>query len=307
MSNDNSPYLHESLQLLSNINMRAAATMVVASVFIAVSTFLAKGVAGRFDVAAEGLHPLQITAGRFIFACVLWLTVIAFKRISWQKVHWRLHVVRSIFGWSTVTLVFWASSLMALADATAISFLTPVVTLVLAVVFLGEKVGIYRYSAVAIMVLGSLVLLRPGTSAFQPAAFLALGAAVTSAVESTLIKRLTSLEPRLQILVINNLIGLVIALTAAMLVWRAPTLMQLVLLAGVGLSMSVAQVFFLTSMRDGDASFVVPFMYSTLLFAGVLDFWVFGDAPDAVGLVGAAIIVFGAVFLAWREARVSRQ
>jgi drug/metabolite transporter (DMT)-like permease len=215
--------------------------------------------------------------------------------------------VRSIFGWSTVTLVFWASSLMALADATAISFLTPVVTLVLAVVFLGEKVGIYRYSAVAIMVLGSLVLLRPGTSAFQPAAFLALGAAVTSAVESTLIKRLTSLEPRLQILVINNLIGLVIALTAAMLVWRAPTLMQWVLLAGVGLSMSVAQVFFLTSMRDGDASFVVPFMYSTLLFAGVLDFWVFGDAPDAVGLVGAAIIVFGAVFLAWREARVSRQ
>ena len=77
------------------------------------------------------------------------------------------------------------------------------------------------------------------------------------------------------------------------------------LLAGVGLSMSVAQVFFLTSLRDGDASFVVPFMYSTLVFAGGLDYWVFGDAPDATGLLGAMIIVFGAVFLAWRESRIS--
>ncbi len=293
--------------MLKNINQRAAASMVAASVFIAISTFLAKGVSGHFELEAEGLHPLQITAGRFIFACILWVTVVAVKRISWKPVHWRFHLARAVFGWSTVTLVFWASSLMALADATAISFLTPVVTLVLAIVFLGEKVGIVRWSAVGVMVLGSLVLLRPGTSAFQPAAFLALGAAVTSAVESTLIKRLTALEPRLQILVINNLLGLVIAVTAALLVWRSPTMAQWGLLAGVGLSMSVAQVFFLTSMRDGDASFVVPFMYSTLIFAGLLDFWIFGDAPDAIGFLGAAIIVCGAVFLAWRESHVKQQ
>ncbi|MEM7259952.1 MAG: DMT family transporter, partial [Pseudomonadota bacterium] len=236
-----------------------------------------------------------------------WMLVICFKRIDWQPIHWRLHTVRSIFGWATVTLVFWASSLMALADATAISFLTPVVALVLAIVFLGERVGIVRWSAVAIMLFGAMVLLRPGTSAFQPAALLALAAAVTSAVESTLIKRLTALESRLQILVVNNSIGLVIALSAATLVWRWPDTLQWVLLAGVGLTMAVAQVFFLTSMRDGDASFVVPFMYSTLLFAGVLDYVVFGDAPDTWGVVGACIIVAGAIFLALRESRVSRR
>ena len=224
--------------------------MVAASVFIALSTFLAKGVAGRFNIDATGLHPLQITAGRFIFACVLWVSVVMIKRIDWTPINWRLHLVRSVFGWATVTLVFWASSLMALADATAISFLTPVVRLVLAVIFLGEKVGVVRCSAVAIMVFGSLVLLRPGTSAFQPATFLALGAAVTSAVESTLIKRLTALEPRLQILLVNNILGLIIAVTAALLVWRSPTPTQWMLLAGVGLSMSVCLLYTSPSPRD---------------------------------------------------------
>ncbi len=279
--------------------------MVVASVFIALSTFLAKGVAGHFDAQAQGIHPLQITAGRFIFAWMLWMAVICVKRINWQPVHWRLHVVRCVFGWATVTLVFWAGSLMALADATAISFLTPVVTLVLAIVFLGERVGVVRWSAVAIMLAGAVVLLRPGTSAFQPAALLALGAAFTSAIESTLIKKLTALESRLQILVINNTIGLLIAMTAAVFVWQVPNLMQWLLLAGVGLTMAAAQVFFLTSMRDGEASYVVPFMYSTLLFAGVLDYIVFGDAPDAIGILGACIIVGGAVFLALRESSLA--
>ena len=289
------------------MNQRAALAMIAASVFIALSTFLAKGVAGRFDIDAQGIHPLQITAGRFIFAWLLWIAVLAVVRIDWQPIHWRLHVVRCVFGWATVTLVFWASSLMALADATAISFLTPVVTLVLAIVFLGERVGVVRWSAVAIMLLGALVLLRPGTSAFQPAALLALAAAFTSAIESTLIKKLTGLESRMQILVINNSIGLIIALTAALLIWTWPTPLQWFVLAGVGLTMAVAQVFFLTSMRDGDASYVVPFMYSTLLFAGVLDYIVFGDAPDSIGIVGALIIVAGAIFLALRESQRQRK
>ncbi len=285
----------------------AALMMVCASVFIALSTFLAKGIAGRFEVDAEPLHPLQITAGRFIFAWILWFVVVLVKRPRIQGVHWSLHIVRSFFGWATVTCVFWASSKMALADATAISFLTPVVTLILAVLILKEQVGPVRWSAVAIMLIGALVLLRPGTSAFQPAALIALCAALFSAVEATVIKKIAALESRLQILFINNTIGVVFAVTAAYWVWQSPTLVQWGMLAAVGLSMSVAQVFFLTSMRDGEASYVIPFMYSTLIFAAVPDYLIFGDAPDLVGFVGALIIVAGAVFLALREQALVRK
>lgn len=288
---------------MPKVSTQAAITMVVASVFIAISTFLAKGAAGRFESISEtgGIHPLQVTASRFLFAWLLWVIVVAIRRVPFEPIHWRLHIIRSFFGWATVTCLFWASANMALSDATAISFLTPVVTLVLAVLFLKERVGPIRWSAVAIMLTGALILLRPGTSAFQPMALVALCAAVTSGFEATIIKRITALEPRIQILFLNNTIGAIIAMTAAIAVWTHPTPMQWLVLFGVGMSMSGAQIFFLTSMRDGDASYVVPFMYSTLIFASVLDFWVFGDRPDFWGFVGALVIVAGAVFLALRE------
>ena len=285
----------------------AALLMISASVFIALSTFLAKGIAGRFEVDATALHPLQVTAGRFIFAWVLWFVVVLVRRPEIHRIHWTLHIVRSFFGWATVTCLFWASSRMALADATAISFMTPVVTLILAVLILKERVGPVRWSAVAIMLIGALILLRPGTGAFQPAALIALGAALFSAVEATFIKKISALENRLQILFINNTLGMLIAVTAAYWVWQSPTLVQWGLLVAVGLSMSVAQVFFLTSMRDGEASYVIPFMYSTLIFAAVPDYLIFGDAPDAAGFAGALIIVAGAVFLALREQALARQ
>jgi drug/metabolite transporter (DMT)-like permease len=196
---------------------------------------------------------------------------------------------------------------MALADATAISFLTPVVTLVLAVLILKERVGPVRWSAVAIMLVGALILLRPGTSAFQPVALIALGAAVFSGIETTFIKKITALEGRLQILFINNSVGLLIAVTAAWFVWEWPSIEQWGLLAAVGLSMAAAQVFFLTSMRDGDASYVVPFMYSALIFAAALDYVFFADAPDLFGVIGAVVIVAGAIFLALREQVVARR
>ena len=112
---------------------------------------------------------------------------------------------------------------MALADATAISFMTPVVTLILAVLILKERVGPVRWSAVAIMLIGALILLRPGTGAFQPAALIALGAALFSAVEATFIKKISALENRLQILFINNTLGMLIAVTAAYWVWLSDT------------------------------------------------------------------------------------
>lgn len=276
--------------------------MIAACLFIALSTLLAKGVAGRFDSGqAAAIHPLQVTAVRFLVGWLIWTLVVVLRRALWQPVHWRLHLLRSFFGWLGVTSLFWAGSLMALADATAISFLSPLVALVLAVVLLGERVGRLRISAALVMLCGALILLRPGSGSFQPAALIALLSALAGGVESTLIRKLAALEPRVQVLFVNNCFGLLIAAVAAFWVWQTPSLAQWLLLLGTGLCMAVAQVFFLTSMRDGEASFVMPFLYSTLVFAGLLDYWVFGDAPDAIGLAGALVIVAGAVFLALRE------
>jgi drug/metabolite transporter (DMT)-like permease len=179
--------------------------------------------------------------------------------------------------------------------------------MMLAIPLLGEKVGPIRWSAAVIALLGALILLRPTPASFQPAALLALGAAMVMGLEITLIKILSGREGPLQILFINNSLGLVIASLAVLPFWRAPNPEQWLTLAGVGVAMALAQACYVNAMARAEASFVVPFAYATLIFAGLFDAAVFGTLPNSTSMVGAAIIIAGAAMLAWREARLRRK
>ncbi|MFD1507873.1 DMT family transporter [Lacimonas salitolerans] len=277
------------------------AFMLAASGFIAGSTLFAKAVgAGHLG---EGLHPLQVSHGRFVFAFMALSAVMAVVRPRLTRVHWRLHLGRTGLGWAGVSLMFAAVAFIPLGDATAISFLNPVFAMVLAIPLLGETVGRIRWAAAAIAMAGALILLRPGSEAFQPAALLALAAALMMGFELIFIKKLSGREGPLQILFVNNAIGLCIASAAVWPVWTPPTGAEWLGLAGVGLCMACAQACFVNAMARADASFVTPFSYVTLVFAGCYDFAAFGVVPDAVSVLGAGVIVAGAALLAWRQAR----
>lgn len=159
--------------------------------------------------------------------------------------------------------------------------------------------------AAAIALLGALILLRPTPASFQPAALLAFGAAMVMGMELIFIKKLAGREPLFQVLLVNNLLGLVIASVAVIPVWQAPTLEQWGALAAIGLLMACAQTAFINGMARADASFVAPFSYTTLIFAAAYDFLGFGTLPDGISILGAGIILTGAAILAWREARLS--
>jgi drug/metabolite transporter (DMT)-like permease len=285
--------------------LRSAGMMLAACALIALTTIIAKALGTGYG--GPPLHPLQISAGRFIFALVGLAGALAVLRPRFHRPHIRLHVGRSFFGWAGVTLMFAAVARIPVSDATAISFLNPIFGMLLAIPLLGERVGPIRWSAAAIALLGALVLLRPGSSAFDPAALIALMAALFMGIEVILIKKLSGREAPLQILTINNSIGAVIACTAASFVWIAPSPSQWMALAAIGLVMVTAQSLFIQSMRSGDASFALPFSYSTLVFATLYDFWIFGVLPDWVSAVGGIIILSGAFLLAWREVVRNRQ
>lgn len=283
--------------------------MLLASMLFAGTTLLAKALGtGALGSATLGpaLHPLQVSHGRFLFAWLAIAGVVAVMRPTFTKTHWGLHIARSSFGVTGITLLFAAVALIAVSDATAISFLNPVFAMMLAIPLLGERVGPVRWLAAAIALLGALILLRPGTSAFQPAALLALGAAVVMGVEITIIKLLTGREAPLQILFVNNSIGLGIATLAVVAVWVPPTAAQWGALGAIGTMMAAGQACFIQAMRRAESSFVVPFSYATLIFAALYDAAVFRVIPDAVSLTGAAIIIGGAALLAYREARAQK-
>ena len=285
--------------------------MVVACACIAATSLMAKAL-GR-GIGGEVLHPLQVSAGRFGFALLALAPVLAWVRPGLRGAAWPVHVGRTLCGWAAVSTMFAAAAGMRLADATAISFLSPMVAMVLAIPLLGERVGRWRWAAAVVALAGALVLIRPGAEAFQPMALVALASAGFMGMETILVKRLTGGvssgghagpgEPMLRILAINNSLGAAIALAAAAFVWRWPSPLQWALLAAIGVAMVTAQAMFIQALRRGDASFVVPLFYATLVFAALYDLAVFGEVPTALSALGAALIVAGAVVLAWRERR----
>lgn len=283
----------------------AALFILAATAFIAGSTLFAKTLGT--DTFGAPLHPLQISHGRFLFAFLLFGSGAAVLRPRIGRVHWRLHLGRTGAGWASATLFFASVAFIPMSDATALSFMNPVFAMLLAIPLLGEQVGPVRWGAAAVAVVGALILLRPTPASFQPAALMALGAAMSMGMELIFIKMLAGRERMFQVLLINNLIGICIASAAVIPVWQAPTPAQWGALAGVGLLMACAQICYINGVARADASFVAPFNYATLVFAAGYDFAVFGVQPTPVSMLGAAVILAGALLLAWREARLRRR
>ncbi|MEM7075835.1 MAG: DMT family transporter [Pseudomonadota bacterium] len=279
----------------------AAFLTLVASALLAVTTLLAKALGT--NALGPPLHAMQISQGRFLFALLAIIAFATVTRPALTRPDLRLHVLRCGFGWGGVTAMFAAASFIPLSDATAISFLNPVMGMLLAIPILGERVGAVRWSAAFIALTGAAILMRPGGAALELGALLALVSAVLLGAEVIAIKLLAGRESAVQILLINNAIGAAIATFAASLVWTAPAPRQWAALVGIGVVMICAQACFVNAIARADASFVTPFFFAALLFAALYDAVIFGVMPDRTSIIGASVILIGAGLLAWREGR----
>ena len=250
----------------------------------------------------QALHPFQISAGRFCFALIFIAPVFFLMERNTPSVSWPLHIKRSILGWLGVTCLFAASTKIPLSDANAISFLSVIVTMVLSIYLLREKVSIKRWLAAAVGLIGALIIIRPGTDAFQAAAFLAVLAAIFMGVEMILIKLLSMKDRPFVILMINNLIGAVISLSVASFFWVTPNPQQWLLLIGIGLAMVVVQFFNILALKTSEASLITPFWYATPAFAALYDFHLFDQRLSIITTVGIILIIIGGAVITWNQA-----
>jgi len=254
------------------------------------------------QIAGEAaLHPIQVTWGRFFFGACVILPIAFARRVTFEDIPWRIHLGRIAMGLGGVVALFAAAGLMPLTDSTAISFLSPLFSMIFAIVFLKETVGPWRWLAAAIAFCGAMVLTRPGTEAFQPAALIALCAAAFLGAELIFIKLLSGKERPLKILAINNGIAAALISIAAIAVWKMPTPGQWAMLAALGGIMVCAQSFFLKGIAMAEANVAAPFFYTTLIFASLYGWLLFGEVPGMFSVIGAGLIVCGALLLTWRE------
>lgn len=220
------------------------------------------------------------------------------------------HAARGIAGTASMGLGFAATGLLPLPEVTALGYALPLLVVVFAAIFLGERVRAFRIMAVAMGLLGVLIVLSPRLGAEGLSGRGGLGAALIllsaacGAMAQIFVRKLTRQEPTAAIVFWFSLTSTVLALLTLPFGWVVPDPRTALMLACLGLLGGVGQILLTSAYRHAEASLVAPFDYASMLFALLIGRVIFGEAPTATTLIGAAVIIAAGVLIIWREHRL---
>ncbi|MEX2642756.1 MAG: DMT family transporter [Acetobacterales bacterium] len=213
------------------------------------------------------------------------------------------HASRAFISTSGLCLNITALSLLTLAEVTAISFTKVLWVLIIAFLFLGERVGVRRGIATLVGFLGVLIMVRPGGD-FDPAMLVALAAALTGAMAMVAVKGLVGTEPPARIVIYYSLFGTAYAALPALITWQAPTLPQLGWIAASAAVAATGQFCFTRALVTGEASVLAGYEYLKLPLATVVGLVLFNELPNVWTFAGAAVIIGSTWYITWREAQL---
>ena len=281
----------------SNNNLRGIVAMLVAVGFFSLMDGGLKHLSGHYPAmqvaAIRGLSSLPLV--------LLWVAASGTVGTLW-KVRWPLHLLRGALSILMLSAFAYALKRMPMTGAYALFFVAPLLITALSVPLLGEKVGPRRWTAIAVGLLGVLVVLRPTGEGMLSWAGLAVLLAATGYALSAIMVRVLHRTDSSQSMVFWML--LMTGAGAAALAWPSWVPLQGAdgwVIVAVGLSGFLGQVAITEAFRHGQASVVAPFEYSALAWALGLDWLVWQLLPDGMTFVGAGIIVASGLYLLRRE------
>jgi len=245
----------------------------------------------------------QITWARYFFTVLFTLPFMFFffrKNLTWSTQP-KLQIFRGLTLLFANILFFYSISIISMAKALTLAFVAPLITTALSPIFLGEKVGVRRWSAVIIGFVGSLIVIQPGFIEFNLASISALGTGFFYGIYLVITRKLHSSDSPLLTLLLTGVVGAVLASFFVPVVWINPTFNQWSLLALMGIFACLGHLFLILSLKYADASKLAPFGYFEIVTNVILGYYFFGDFPHYWTWVGLAIIVCSGIYISLRE------
>ena len=247
----------------------------------------------------------QITWARYFFT-VFWTLPFMFfffrKNLKWSE-NPKLQILRGITLLSANVCFFYSISVISMAKALTLAFVAPLVTTALSPIFLYEKVGIRRWSAVIVGFIGSLVVIRPGFIEFNLATIAALGTGCFYGVYLIITRKLHTIDNPLLTLLMTGVVGVIISSLFVPIVWINLTQTQWLWLALMGIFACLGHLLLIYSLRYADASKLAPFGYFEIITNIILGYYFFYDFPDFWTFSGLFIIVSSGVYVFRREVK----
>ena len=252
---------------------------------------------------SSDLSFFQITWARYFFTVFFTLPFMFFffkKNLTWSTQP-KLQISRGLILFFANVLFFYSISVISMAKALTLAFIAPLITTALSPIFLDEKVGFRRWSAVLVGFLGSLIVVRPGFIEFNLASVAALGTGFFYGIYIIITRKLHNSDSPLLTLLLTGVVGAIIASFLVPFVWINPTFNQWSLLALMGVFACLGHLCLILSLRYADASKLAPFAYFEIITNLALGYYFFGDFPQYWTWIGLTIIVCSGIYVSFRE------
>lgn len=278
---------------------------------ISVAVFLAMAALIK---AAEGVPMGQLIFFRSFFAILPIILFLASRQELTEGFKTKkpaAHFWRGIVGVCGMGFGFFALTRLPLPEAVAIGYAMPILIVIFGAVFLKENVRLYRWSAVAVGLVGVAIIVWPRLTVFSgtagEATDLAFGAlaslasAVFAAFAMMHVRNLVQTERSATIVLYFSITSTVVALLTLPFGWVWPTPGQWAILVSAGIAGGIGQILLTEAYRNAEVSVIAPFEYTSLIFSIIVGYVFFSDIPTVEMLIGGVIVVLAGLFIIWRE------
>jgi drug/metabolite transporter (DMT)-like permease len=286
-------------------------------VFKVMSVCMFMGMASLIKAASADVPPGQAVFFRSFFALPIilgWLAIRHELRSGWKTKNPLGHFWRGLVGTSAMGLGFTGLGLLPLPEVTAIGYAAPLLVVVFAAMFLNEDVRAFRLSAVALGMVGVLIVLSPRLSVGASlnssetlGAVVVLMGAVLAALAQVFVRKLVATESTAAIVFWFTITSSIMALFTLPWGWVMPSWQVALMLIMAGFLGGIGQIFLTSSYRFADASLVAPFDYTSMILALLIGYFIFDEVPTGTMLIGAGIVILAGVLIIWRERKLGLQ
>ena len=280
----------------------------IAIFLIIISVFFGTLMLTFLKLAQEEVNVYVAGFFRFILGLIIISPYIVKTKFTVFKTsHFKKHFVRSVLNLPAMLLYFSTLVMLPIEKVTAISFVVPLIVTVLAVLFLGEKIYIYRSLALILGFSGMLIILRPGFIDISIGVYMALFSSFLWSVVIIITKKISKEDSSITILSYQTVFMSIFSFIIVLFFWETPSSKTFLYLFLAALSGTILHLALNHAYKLVDVSMTQPYSFLSLVFASIIGFFVFSEMPDLFTWLGASIIFLGVLIISYREMKLDKE
>ena len=259
-------------------------------------------------LAQEELNVFTTGFLRFFFGFLIIIPYILKTKFKvFNTSNLKIHILRSALNLPAMLLGFAALAILPLEKITAIHFVVPLMVTILAVIFLKEKIYLYRSLALIIGFLGVLIILRPGIVDISIGIYMALTSSLIWSVVIILTKKVSKDDSAITILSHQYLYMSLFSLPLVIYFWDQPNFKTIIFILCAAMSGTILHIALNHAYKLVDVSMTQPYSFLGLVLSSVIGYFVFSDKPDLYTWLGASVIFCGVILISYRELQLNKE